>query len=68
MATNRGLQDIQNLIDVIFKYLIVVHSVIISTNFNIFPGGSRAGYAQLQAVPLHLVQVWSEHVHVHVQS
>jgi hypothetical protein len=51
MATNRGLQDIQNLIDVIFKYLIVVHSVIISTNFNIFPGGSRAGYAQLQAVP-----------------
>jgi hypothetical protein len=50
MATNRGLQDIQNLIDVIFKYLIVVHSVIISTNFNIFPGGSRARYAQLQAV------------------
>jgi hypothetical protein len=50
MASNRGLQDIQNLIDVIFKYLIVVHSVIISTNFNIFPGGSRAGYAQLLAV------------------
>jgi hypothetical protein len=41
MATNRGLQDIQKLIDVIFKYLIVVHSVTTSTNFNIFPGGSR---------------------------
>jgi hypothetical protein len=50
MATNRGLQDIQNLMDVIFKYLIVVYRVMTPTNFNIFPGGPRAGYAQIQAV------------------